>query len=188
MKKIATIISRVFDPFIVMMVAAIIAVRHSTLNNQSQLLFFITAIVLMIGVPALLLVLSIKKKWISNWDMSIRSERPKALLVMLAVEFASLLILRPLSDALLFLFILEVIVWSIGFSCVTYFWKISGHSGIAALGTGLIVSWFGFHFWPILLIVPLVAWSRVVRKDHTVAQVIAGAFYSWALILLFSLR
>ena len=66
-------------------------------------------------------------------------------------------------------------------------WKISGHASVAALATGLIIQWFGWYWWPILLIVPLVAWARVVRRDHTVGQVIAGAVYSWGLIQLVKL-
>jgi membrane-associated phospholipid phosphatase len=184
MKKIATFVSRILDPFLVMTVVALVGIRRSTLTTHAQIIFLITAFVLMIGIPAALLALSVKKKWISNWDMSIRSERPKALLIMLAIELLSLIILKPMADAFLFSFLVLVIVWSIGFSIITHYWKISGHSGISALGSGLLVSWFGFSVWPVLLIVPIVSWSRVVRKNHTILQVIIGAIYSWSLILI----
>ncbi len=53
--------------------------------------------------------------------------------------------------------------------------KVSIHTGgLAGLITILIVM-FGRGALPIILLVPLVAWSRVVLGRHTVRQVIAGA-------------
>ena len=67
----------------------------------------------------------------------------------------------------LFQTFLTVLISFAGFSLITFFWKISGHAFINALVTGYIIQWFGWSWWPVLLIVPLVSWSRVVRKDHT---------------------
>ncbi len=181
----ATIISRIFDPFLVMLVVTLIAIRFSTLTPTAQIIFFLAVMVLMIGLPAGLVVFFIKKKWITDWDMSERSERPRALLALFTIETVSMFVLGRAADSSLFFYFLLFISWMVGFIVITYFWKISGHSGISALATGYVVMKFGMAWWPLLFIVALVSWSRVVRKNHTVAQVIAGALYSWSLIIAF---
>ena len=58
---------------------------------------------------------------------------------------------------------------------ITRFWKISGHT--LAAGVVLVVCAGLWHGWPLLAapVLVLVGWARVRLKDHTVAQVIAGA-------------
>jgi membrane-associated phospholipid phosphatase len=61
-------------------------------------------------------------------------------------------------------------------------WKISGHSmGVAVPTTTLA---FVFGPWGLLcgLLLPPVMWSRVYLRKHTVAQVLAGALVSFALM------
>lgn len=58
---------------------------------------------------------------------------------------------------------------------ITYFWKISGHMMAA---TGLVM-WLSLLWSPIFLLllitfIPLVAWSRLSMRKHTLAQVMAG--------------
>jgi membrane-associated phospholipid phosphatase len=59
--------------------------------------------------------------------------------------------------------------------------KVSIHTGgMAGLATVLII-FFGRSAFPILLLVPLVAWSRVVLGRHTLPQVVAGALMAMAI-------
>ncbi len=58
---------------------------------------------------------------------------------------------------------------------VTLYWKISVHVAAVAGSLMILVLAFG---WRMLVLVPtvlLVAWSRIVLRDHTSAQVLAGA-------------
>ncbi|MEV0735487.1 hypothetical protein AB0I51_05860 [Streptomyces sp. NPDC050549] len=58
---------------------------------------------------------------------------------------------------------------------VTAFWKISVHTAVSAgavaiLAVGINAWWAGAF-----LLVPLIGWSRVALRDHTIGQVAAGA-------------
>ncbi|MEO5315565.1 hypothetical protein PV772_15855 [Pseudarthrobacter sp. CC12] len=57
---------------------------------------------------------------------------------------------------------------------VSPFWKVSGHA--MTLGGATISSAMLFGVWsiPFVLAAPLVCWSRVYLKDHTLSQVLAG--------------
>lgn len=185
--KAATIISRILDPFIVLTVLFIVAFAKSSLTSPPQIQWFIITAFAMIGIPVGVFVWLLRTKKIKNWDISDRSERPKLFLIMLLYETLFLFIVRPLFDAFLFQTFLTVIIAFAGLSFVTLFWKISGHAFVNALAAGFIIQWFGWSWWPVLLIVPLVSWSRVVRGDHSILQVILGALYGLTVVAICNL-
>ena len=184
MQLLATIISRVFEPYIVVLALAVIGAMHAGLQGgtlATYLLFFILGIMLPIFVFRVWLV---KKKGLT-WDIHERKKRIKPLLALIAFVLLDYVLIAQWHNTVLSQLFLIFLVWVIGFFVVTLFWKISGHAGTIALATGLIISWFGWGWWPVILTVPLVAWARVVRRDHTILQVIAGALYSWVLLVVF---
>jgi membrane-associated phospholipid phosphatase len=60
-------------------------------------------------------------------------------------------------------------------AAITTLWKISIHCSVAAGSVTILTLLFGPVLTPAYLLVALTAWSRVVVKDHTAAQVIAGS-------------
>lgn len=169
-KKIATVISRVFDPFVTLAVMFAILLIHTVL--------FIPAFISMVIVPFVLFVIALKAKFVSNWDVSDRRQRPKIIWPLVLIESVCIVLFHLWA-------LVPILFAFIGFAVITHFWKISGHTMAAGFATGVAVVTYGWVWWPVLLIVPLVAWSRVVRKNHTLPQVIAGALYAWAIVFIF---
>lgn len=166
---IGTIISRIFDPF-VMLVLLFWLVFAGTPRA-------VEAFGLMVVLPFMLFVIALKTKMVKNWDVRDRRERPKLLWTLLIIETgASVLLGTSLA--------LPILIGLLGFALITQYWKISGHTMAATLTTGYVVMRFGFLWWPVLLIIPLVAWARIVTKNHTLLQVIAGALYACTIVLL----
>jgi membrane-associated phospholipid phosphatase len=60
-------------------------------------------------------------------------------------------------------------------AAITTIWKISIHCAVASGSVTILTLLFGPWLVPAYLLVALTAWSRVVLKDHTAAQVIAGS-------------
>jgi membrane-associated phospholipid phosphatase len=60
-------------------------------------------------------------------------------------------------------------------AAITTVWKISIHCAVAAGSVTILTLLLGRWLIPAYLLVALTAWSRVVLKDHTAAQVIAGS-------------
>ena len=60
-------------------------------------------------------------------------------------------------------------------AAITTVWKISIHCAVAAGSVTILALLTGPLVIPAYLLVVLTAWSRVVLKDHTTAQVIAGS-------------
>jgi membrane-associated phospholipid phosphatase len=58
---------------------------------------------------------------------------------------------------------------------VTTKWKISVHSAVSAGAVGMLALAYGPWMLAAFALVALVGWSRIALRDHTPAQVIAGA-------------
>jgi len=58
---------------------------------------------------------------------------------------------------------------------ITSNWKISLHSGMVTLFASMIIYIYGFEkTWPMLLLIPLIFWSRLKLKRHTIWQLLGG--------------
>ena len=60
-------------------------------------------------------------------------------------------------------------------AAITTLWKISIHCAVASGSVTILALLFGPGLIPAYLLVALTGWSRVVVRDHSVAQVIAGS-------------
>ena len=60
-------------------------------------------------------------------------------------------------------------------AAITTAWKISIHCAVASGSVTILALIFGAWLTPAYALVALTAWSRVALKDHTTAQVVAGA-------------
>jgi len=60
-------------------------------------------------------------------------------------------------------------------AAITTAWKISIHCAVASGSVTILALLFGPWLLPGYLLVAVTAWSRIILKDHTVAQVVAGS-------------
>ena len=180
----ATIVSRLFEPIVVLPIVSLLGAKHYGLTGPdfTRFLIFLAAIIM---IP-----LGLFRWWLYHhkdvtWDVPDRRKRIVPLMLLLVFLIVNNVAVGAWQNAGLNRLFLLFLVWTFGFLLITSKWKISGHAGINALATGLVIAWYGWRLWPILAIVPLVSWARVVRRDHTEAQVVGGAFYSWIILSLF---
>ena len=137
---------------------------------------------LLIGLPAMLLLLGIftralRNGTISDWHVSDRRQRLSPVLVIASLVLSGLPALllyllhgpRMIMGAATAAFALIVLNL-----LITAFWKISQHVSGIALCTTVLAASFGPLAAPSLLLIPLVAWARVRVSAHTVMQTIAG--------------
>ncbi len=182
-----TLISRIFDPIIVLSVMAVIIAVNDTLPPEALLRFFAVFLIGMILPPVLFLTWAIRTKRVSNWDISNRRERVRAFTVFIMFLFIDLILMYVFGNSELMKLFLIFCFWFIGFFIITLRWKISGHVSVLTLASLFFIQWLGWGWWPIFFFVPAVAWARVAGGKHTVAEVIAGAFYSWVFVSLIGL-
>jgi hypothetical protein len=136
--------------------------------------FLILAIVT--GIPLAYLVIGIKRGWVSDMELTNRSERPRFILISLSSDVLALLILFFLHGPhLLTLIVLTYFFLAISMLTISSFWKISMHmAGVGGFSTALLFVFGTPAIWAFISL-PLVAWARLQRRKHTPAQLLAGA-------------
>lgn len=171
-RRLAQVVSFVFDPRVVVPVLLTVAFWWGYRNGMASLflglLLFIDA-----GLP-FLFYLSLKKSGaIADWEIKRREERmPLYAFVVVAhlggIGLAVFSKQEVLTSVLLVFWFLAVM-----FTGVTMLWKVSIHTGVmAALATFLWLELTGW--WWLWVLVVLVGWSRVVMRRHTLAQATVG--------------
>ncbi len=171
--KIATFFSKIFEPALLIPVSFILCAVKSGLSVP-QSLFWMA----LLTFPMLAYRAWAKKAKGLDWDMHKRESRIEPFTYLLGYLALSTIVVWIFEPVLLPILTLYS-VWTVGFFIITATWtKISGHVGGDMLAIGMVIQWFGIALWPLVLIIPLVAWARVIRKDHTTLQVCLGFVYS----------
>jgi hypothetical protein len=145
-------------------------------GRTAGLAWAVLTLVIVTGIPLAYLLIGRRRGWVSDLEMTRRAERPRFILVSLGSDLLALLVLGVLHGPhLLSLIVLTYFCLAIAMLAISGFWKISLHmAGVGGFSTALLFV-FG---WPALwafLSLPLVAWARLRRRKHTLAQLLAGA-------------
>lgn len=175
----AEIISWLFFPPLVATVFFVFLVFWFSTDFSQGLQWLVSVSPFLVFVPLLFFFLSYKLGWISDLDMTKRSERPAFLIVfILSLAAASLILYVLRVPEKFFTFAFSGLILVTVASIITLFWKISFHTAVATSVLSAIVILGGLRFWPLFLLLPMIAWSRIVLRKHSVMQVIGGSLLS----------
>lgn len=171
-KRIATLISTIGHPFLLLpLVLSLLTLRQGGFQNAWPTLASIWGGMLLM---TLFLVYRKRKGLISNWDVSVRSQRGKSI-------YRPILILIMVAAALLYYFkqpfVGQTLVF--GLFMATCFIinskvKISQHTAIAAYLSLLLLPVNLTAGLILLVATPFIAWSRVVLGRHQPLEVAIG--------------
>lgn len=185
--QIARLISTILNPIIVCLIALFVVLFNSGLTNIQIIWSIIFSLIILFGLPLVLLKIAINQKKLSDFDITKRQERIIPLFILLILLVIDYFVLKLLTGNIVSKYILLMIIHTFGFTLITFWWKISAHSSLNTLSAVIIISVLGIkNWWLVLLIIPVVSWARIIKKDHTVAQVIAGIIYAFFVTLFFS--
>ena len=182
----ARIFSTVCNPFLTSLALfVILAGARSNGTTDFWILLFNSAFFTSIA-PMLFIFYLYATDKISDLDMSIRTERERvfiAFVVFYALGAVDLWAIH--APAIMTASMAAYAVSSLVVQWITRYWKISTHAlGITAPLVALTVL-FGERPAPFYVLIPLVGWSRVYLRAHTVLQVIAGTLLALGTTLLF---
>ena len=129
-------------------------------------------------VPLMLLLVLVRLGKVTDHHVSDRKQRAPVLLMALGSIVAGLLVLEAAgAPKSVIAMVLAVVGGVVVLAAVSPFWKISGHAAAISSSAVIAVLMLGPAWLPLLLLIPAVAWSRVVLRAHTRAQVVAGALF-----------
>ncbi len=183
---LARIFSTICNPFVTALALfVIIAHEKATSVASFWLLLFTSTVFTSIG-PMLYVLWLYATDRIADLDMSVRSERERVFgIFVVFYAFGTLVLWLVHAPALMTASMAGYTAASLVTQYITRYWKISTHAiGITAPLVVLIYL-YGAEPLPFLILIPLVGWSRVWLRAHTVLQVIAGTTLGAGSVLLF---
>ncbi|MDP3012459.1 MAG: hypothetical protein HQ569_02895 [Actinobacteria bacterium] len=180
MNKFAKALSYIFDGTIISIPILIIICIVLVDNTTRALGWAVLCLTFAMIIPYLYIRILIRKKVLDDLHISNKEDRIKPIIITIisnTVGFSILYILKaPLFLKAMFLI---VIISTIIFGIITYFWKVSAHT---AWITFMVITFnilFGKWMLFLLPLIPMVGWARVKIKRHTVKQVISGSIISF---------
>jgi membrane-associated phospholipid phosphatase len=126
--------------------------------------------------PLIFLIWQLRQGRVTDIDITVREQRQGSQLVTIvscAVAWFSMW-LGGAPPILTLMAGVGFVQWIIIYT-ITLRWKISVHTASAAGATLIILRVVGIAAAPLVISLPLIAWSRVKLRRHTPAQTIAGA-------------
>lgn len=174
--RLAEWISRLFSPPLVAAVA-LFAASFSD-NNRFTPAWSLLALCLMILAPAGYLAYLHHRGQITDLDVYVRQQRIRPYLFSITCSLTTFSLLHILqAPSILKIIAAAAVLETSGLFLVNLKWKISAHTAAIAGFSSLGLWATGFSALPFMGLIPLVAWSRVHIKRHTVAQTIAGSLW-----------
>ena len=172
---LARIFSTICNPFLTSL-ALFVILAHAEARSTQDFWHLLFASTLFTSIGPMLYVLWLySTDRIADLDMSVRSERERVFWTFIVFYAMGTLVLY-LIDAprLLIATMGGYAAASLIVGYITRFWKISTHAlGISAPLVALVYL-YGQQPLPFVVLIPIVCWSRVYLRAHTVAQVVAG--------------
>jgi membrane-associated phospholipid phosphatase len=182
--RFANFISWVISPIVVAPVVYIIVVMlgyGSDVKKMSYLmvLFFSSTL------APVLLISGLKKVGkISDYNIPFREQRFLPLLVLIAVNALGYEFMKQLHPPRLLTGILLFnAVNTVFILLVTLQWKISIHLFTLSSSVALLFMQFGVVALWLLLLVPILMWSRIILKAHNLMQTFVGAIVGFVLMV-----
>jgi len=123
------------------------------------------------------------KKEITDLDMTKREERIKPLIVSTISALISLALIYLSGNKLIITFYFIIFILILVNTLITLFWKISFHMAANTAAAILLNFIFDWKLPFLYLLIPLIFWSRLKLKKHTVAQLLAGFFVNAGIII-----
>lgn len=174
MRSAAWIISRIFDPVVVVPVIIFGVVSLAFVNGFNWQVM-VTLLLLDAVLPGSYVVVRYVRNKGKDWDIRSREERLPLFALTVAAHLLGVLYVYWLGLESLALVLFCLWLLAVVYAMVTMFWKISIHAGVnSTLAT--LVFLFGFELWWVWLIPVVVGWARIVERHHTWQQVVVGSF------------
>lgn len=174
MRKVAQVISNIFDPLIIIPLIFLSTIGTAYLQTELTLSQLVLLIMLYLGIPGLIYFWMLATKRINDPDISRRELRLPLfrdiiIIHLFGVAAAYWWQLFPLAYQLTLLWLVLL-----AYALLTRFMKVSIHAGVNTILVLIAIWRLGPWGYALMWIPAVVGLARVIDKQHTVAQVILG--------------
>ncbi len=180
---LAQFISYALNPLIILIVLPFILVYKSTGDFIVSVLWTGYTVFFLLSIVVFIL-WGVHKKVFSNMDVSRREQRPLLFYFLLLICALYLLGLFSLSaPRILFIVTINILIGILIVSAINMKIKASIHvATISAFILGIALG-YGGPFLLLLILVPVMGWSRVKLRRHTISETVVGGIVGSLLLL-----
>jgi len=182
-------ISWVLNPAILALLIIGIGVWKSPMDPTIKIIWLLSVIAMDGIIPMFFYAYFLNKGYVFDGpvtEKTIHKNRVKIFVVILfliAIQILALIsthVYQPL------LMVLTGGLLAVGFVLIiTYFWKISLHSGMTTIFAAMLIALYGIDkMWLAILLIPLVFWSRLVLGRHNFWQLTGGVALATLVVFL----
>jgi membrane-associated phospholipid phosphatase len=173
LKQLARWISNIFSPPVFGFAGLLLVAQ--TQQSLSGWLWIIFYIGIAVFIPVLYVLWLLRTQQITDFHIKLRHQRLRPMLAMLMCSLLAWGIMLVGSAPVLLqtIAIMGAVLMMI-LLVITLRWKISGHTTAVTVFSVFGVSLWGSLAIPILLLIPIIIWARVVLKRHSLTQTFAG--------------
>jgi len=181
---IANLTSNILNPFLVSLVLILVLSFKSTSSTLDAVKWLLVSIAISILPVLSVIIYLVRKQRLESLFIITRRQRTKIYLVAGACAGIGCIIFpylgAPLTLRAAFVAGLSAVVV---FMCVNLLWKISLHTAFVTASVTVLIILYGSITAVTVVLVPLIAWSRIELKHHSPAQVAAGALLAALIVV-----
>lgn len=175
-RRIARTLTHLLAPVPVGVLALVLIAGRYERSLRDALVWVAVSVSLVALVPLAYIVYLLRRGEVTDLHLNKREQRPRIILVSLASWLVALAVLVGLRAPWpLIAFLAAGLLAFVVAGAITLRWKISFHTGVAGGALAVLTLIFGAGTLVTLPLLASLAWARVELRDHTAAQVIAGA-------------
>lgn len=173
--RAARTVTEVFAPGILTAAVLVAVGWHS--GGVTGVAWAAVAAVFCCFLPLAILLWGVRRGIWEDLHVKAREQRVMPLLAMIASVFAGAVTLASFDNAPRELVALEVAMLAglCAVLTITTWWKVSIHTTVVSGVLAVLTQTYGLYMIAATPLVALIAWSRVVLGDHTVAQTMVGS-------------
>ncbi len=183
-ERIASLTSNTLNPFLIGLVLILLLSFKSTPSALDAIKWSLISVAASILPVFGVIVYLVRSQRLESTFINVRKQRTKIYLLAGVCAGVGYIILSYLGapKELIATFVAgfsAVVV----FMCVNFLWKISLHTALITASVTVLVILYGSIAAVTIVLVPLIAWSRIELKHHSLAQVAAGVLLAALIVV-----
>ncbi len=183
-ERIANLISKILNPLVVSLVLILLLSLKSTFSTLDAVKWSLISIAIGILPVFSVIIYLVRKQRLESPLIITRRQRTKIyLLTGVCAGIGSIILLYlGAPKELMVTFVAGFSAVAI-FMCVNLLWKISLHTALITASIAILIILYGSMVAVIVVLVPLIAWSRIELKHHSLTQAATGALLATLIVV-----
>lgn len=176
--------SRLTSPYVAPVFVGFLAAWRYAISLRSFFLWFSIQLVFTTLIPGIIGLALVRRGWITELHVPRQEDRTVFYLSVAPCPIAAFLLLYLLNAPVpLLLLAIGYMATLLAFTLINLKTKISSHAGAVSGSVAAFFFMFKSAALPTLIFVPLVIWSRLALRQHSLGQVLLGTLLAAAIMV-----